>query len=46
MVSNTLIFLDFLCREQPPPRGCVLKPSYTGMEWAGIYRSRLRAAVC
>ena len=25
MVSNTLIFLDFLCREQPPPRGCVLK---------------------
>ena len=27
MVSNTLIFLDFLCREQPPPRGCVLKLS-------------------
>ena len=22
---NTLIFLAFLCREQPPPRGCVLK---------------------
>ena len=25
MVSNTLIFLAVLCREQPPPRGCVLK---------------------
>ena len=24
---NTLIFLAFLCREQPPPRGCVLKQS-------------------
>ena len=23
---NTLIFLAFLGREQPPPRGCVLKP--------------------
>ena len=23
---NLLIFLAFLCREQPPPRGCVLKP--------------------
>ena len=22
---NSLIFLTFLCREQPPPRGCVLK---------------------
>ena len=22
---NLLIFLAFLCREQPPPRGCVLK---------------------
>ena len=22
---NTLIFLTFLGREQPPPRGCVLK---------------------
>ena len=22
---NTLIFLAFLCREQPPLRGCVLK---------------------
>ena len=23
---NLLIFLAFLGREQPPPRGCVLKP--------------------
>ena len=23
---NSLIFLTFLCREQPPPCGCVLKP--------------------
>ena len=23
---NALILLAFLCREQPPPRGCVLKP--------------------
>ena len=28
MVSNTLIFLAVLCREQPPPRGCVLKRVY------------------
>ena len=25
MVFNTLIFLAFLCREQPPSGGCVLK---------------------
>ena len=27
---NTLIFLAFLCREQPPPRGCVLKQQEKG----------------
>ena len=32
---NTLIFLDFLCREQPPSGGCVLKPYHASNQyWA------------
>ena len=29
---NLLIFLAFLGREQPPPRGCVLKPVLEQMQ--------------
>ena len=36
---NTLIFLAFLCREQPPPRGCVLKQLFA----SGV-KSLLKAA--
>ena len=34
---NTLIFLDFLSREQPPPRGCVLKLVVNGKNTAPAY---------
>ena len=42
---NTLIFLAFLDREQPPSRGCVLKLKKY-VEIIKKERSRLRAAVC
>ena len=35
---NTLIFLTFLCREQPPPRGCVLK------QWQAYILKRIGVA--
>lgn len=42
---NLLIFLAFLGREQPPPRGCVLKPIIV-QGLITFFCSRLRAAVC
>ena len=41
---NLLIFLAFLCREQPPPRGCVLKLvqlNPTALEVAAAASARL-----
>ena len=34
---NTLIFLAFLCREQPPSGGCVLKPDESEDEQRGHF---------
>ena len=33
---NALILLAFLCREQPPPRGCVLKQRDMGQYATGL----------
>ena len=42
---NTLIFLAFLGREQPPPRGCVLKQQIV-MEMAQKAEAAASARLC